>query len=152
MAYERGPDPSASFRFHVEIESLKEVARFSECSGLEFEMETFPYKEGGLNSRIHQLPGRFKFTNLTLKKGIATDGAKLWDWVKDVVKNANTGQFETHNVTVTLYDVSGKKVMRSWLFYDAFPVKWSASALTADHSAIAIETLALAHQGMDIAQ
>ncbi len=152
MAYKRGPDPSATFRFRVEIETMEEVARFSECSGLEFEMETFPYKEGGLNSRIHQLPGRFKFSNLTLKKGIATDGAKLWDWVKDVVKKANSGNFQTHNVTVTLYDVSGQEVMRTWVLYNAYPIKWSATALSADQHAIAIETLAFAHDGMDIAQ
>ena len=144
MAYSRGPDPSPSFRFHVEIKGVQ-VARFSECSGLEFEQETFDYKEGGLNSRIHRLPGRFKFTNLTLKKGIATDGSKLWDWVWKTVQ----GPVVPHTVTITLYDLSGEKPVRVWEFQGAYPVKWSATALNAEQNAIAIESLVLAYQGAD---
>src|SRR5262245_43285654 len=147
----RGPDPSPSFRFHVEIQGLN-VARFSECGGLEFEQETFDYKEGGLNSRVHRLPGRFKFSNLTLKKGVATDGKTLWDWMESVVKTANGAQTTTHTVTVTLYDVSGRTPLRSWIFQGAYPVKWATNALSADQNALAIETLTLAHQGMSFAQ
>lgn len=147
MPYSRGPDPSPSFRFHVEVQGVQ-VARFSECSGLEFEQETFDYKEGGLNSRVHRLPGRFKFTNLTLKKGIATDGETLWSWVEDTVR----GQITPHTITVTLYDLSGENPLRQWTYQDAYPVKWSATALNAEQNAIAIETLVLAHQGMSFAQ
>src|SRR5215213_3608245 len=116
----RGPDPSPSFRFHVEIHGIN-VARFAECSGIEFEQETFDYKEGGVNSRIHRLPGRFKFANLTLKKGIATDGKTLWDWVESVVKAANTGKFTCHDITITLYDLTGQKPLRAWTFQSAYP-------------------------------
>lgn len=151
MAYSRGPDPSPSFRFHIEIQGI-EVARFSECSGLDFETETFDYKEGGLNSHVHRFPGRWKFNNITLKKGIASDGKTLWDWVEDMVKNANTGKFTTHTLTVTLYDLKGQEALRTWTFQEAYPMKWSASSLTADQNAIAIETLILAHQGMSFAQ
>jgi phage tail-like protein len=151
MAYSRGPDPSPSFRFHVKIDGV-DVARFTECSGLDFETEIFDYKEGGLNSHLHRLPGRWKFNNLTLKKGISTEGEKLWDWVEDTVKKASSGGFATHNVTVTLFDLSGENPLRSWTFQDAYPMKWSASSLTAEQNAIAIETLVLAHQGLDFAQ
>ena len=151
MALARGPDPSPSFRFHVKIDGV-DVARFSECNGLDFDMEVFDYKEGGLNSRLHRLPGRWKYTNLNLKKGIAKDGKPLWDWVQEVVKGSNTGQFSTHPVTITLYDVTGKTPLREWNYVDAYPIKWAASALSADQNAIAIETLTLAHQGLDFAQ
>jgi phage tail-like protein len=151
MAYSRGPDPSTSFRYHVQIQGI-EVARFSECSGLDFETEVFDYKEGGMNSHVHRFPSRWKFNNLNLKKGISTDGKTLWDWVESVVKGANTGEFDTHTVTVILYDVSGKTPVRTWTYQDAYPIKWAASALSADQNGIAIETLTLAHQGMDFAQ
>ena len=144
-------DPSPSFRFRVEIQGVS-IGRFSECSGLEFEQETFDYREGGLNSKVHRLPGRFKYTNLTLKKGIATDGRPLWDWMEGTVKSAGEGRLTTHNVTVTLYDVSGRRPLRTWEFANAYPVKWSATALSADQNAIAVETLVLAHQGMSFAQ
>ncbi len=144
-------DPSPSFRFHVEIQGVT-VARFSECSGLEFEQETFDYKEGGLNSRVHRFPGRFKFTNLTLKKGIATDGKTLWDWMQGTVKAVGEGKLTTHNVTVSLYDLSGQKPLRTWELVNAYPVKWSSTALSAEQNAIAVETLVLAYQGMSFAQ
>jgi phage tail-like protein len=141
-------DPSPSFRFHVQVQGVT-VARFSECSGLGFEQEVYPYREGGLHSRTHQLPGRFKFNNLTLKRGIATDGTDLWTWVKTTVQGP---AITTHDVTVTLYDVRGQQPLQTWVFKDAFPVQWSATALSAEQNAIAIETLVLAHQGMDFAQ
>jgi phage tail-like protein len=144
MASTTGRDPSPSFRFGVKVGDLN-VARFSECSGLEFEQETFDIKEGGLNTTIHRLPGRFKFTNLTLKKGIASDGDKLWDWVTKTAQ----GQISPKQVDVTLYDLSGTKILRTWTFIGAYPVKWSAVPLNAEQNAIAIETLVLAHQGMD---
>ena len=147
MALARGPDPSPSFRFHIKIDGV-EAARFSECNGLDFDMEVFDYKEGGLNSTLHRLPGRWKYSNINLKKGIATDGKPLWDWVKSVVQGADTGTFTTHTLTVTLFDVSGKNPVRAWVYQDAYPIKWAATALTADQNAIAIETLTLAHQGL----
>jgi len=151
MAYSRGADPSPSFRFHVKIDGV-DAARFTECSGLDFETEIFDYKEGGLNSRLHRFPGRWKFSNLTLKKGISTEGETLWNWVEDTLKKANVGGFSTHNVTVTLFDLKGENPLRTWEFQDAYPMKWSASSLTADQNSIAIETLVLAHQGLNFAQ
>lgn len=150
MAASRGPDPSPSFRFQVKIDGIG-VARFAECSGLELEQETFDYREGGFNSRPHRLPGRFKFANLVLKKGIAADGEALWQWVEKAVKDANDGRMTTHQVTVTLFAPGAQKELRSWTFSDAYPVKWSATALSAENNAIAIETLTLAHQGMSFA-
>jgi phage tail-like protein len=143
-------DPSPSFRFQVTISGVT-VARFAECAGLEFEQETFDYREGGLNSRVHRLPGRFKFGNLTLKKGIALDGKPLLDWIERVDKAANNGTLETQSVSVVLYDRAGQSVIRSWDFSGAYPVQWKATALSAEQSAVAIETLSLAHQGMQFA-
>jgi phage tail-like protein len=121
------------------------VALFTECSGLDFEQETYPYREGGLQSTTHQLPGRFKYTNLTLKRGIATDGDGLWNWVKETIQGKTV---KPHDVQVELYDFEGRKPVRTWNFSKAFPVHWSATALSAEQSVIAIETLVLAHQGI----
>ncbi len=147
MPYSRGPDPSPSFRFHVEIDGI-DVGRFNEVGGLDFEAETIEYKEGGQNSIVHRFPGRYKSPNLTLKKGIATDGETLWTWVENTMK----GQIATHDVTITLYDAEGNEPLRTWVFKGAFPVKWIAGALTAEQSAIAVETLSLAHQGLSTCQ
>lgn len=137
-------EPSASFRFKVEFRGGPGIqARFTECSGLEFEAETFDYKEGGDQAKVHRLPGRIKYGNLSLKRGIASDGEKLWQWVKKMAG----GQVEPCTVTVSLLDAAAQPV-RAWTFLDAYPVKWSATAFSAEQNAIAIETLTLAHQGL----
>jgi phage tail-like protein len=136
-------DPSPSFRFHVEIEGI-EVARFSECSGVEVETKTFDYQEGGLNDHVHRFPANFSYSNLALKRGIASDGINIWNWIKGMLN----GQIVTHDVTVTLYDVGGLNPLRTWTFKDAYPIKWSAGTFSAEQSVIAFESLTLAHQGM----
>ncbi len=144
---QRVADPAASFRFKVEITGV-EAGRVTECSGLEFSSEPKSYEEGGLNSYVHQFPGRFKFSNVTLKKGVATDGNTLWTWVKNTVK----GQIVTHNITISLLDVDGSTAVRAWTFQNAYPIKWSATGIASSSNEIAIEELTLAHQGMDFAQ
>jgi phage tail-like protein len=154
-------DPSPSFRFHVILNIQDKsngkpegtsIARFTECGGLDFERDTFDYAEGGMNSHVHRFPGRFKFSNLTLKKGVATDGEAMWKWIQRAVQAADIGEVPTQTVTVALYDLTGQDPpLRIWNFLNAYPVKWSLVALSADQNAIAIETLTLAHQGMDFA-
>ena len=136
-------DPYLTSKFYIEIQGI-EQASFAECSGLAVETEVFEYQEGGLNEYVHKLPGRSKVSNVTLKRGI-TDSNELWDWYRDVVQ----GKIERKNVSIVLYDLEGNEVMR-WAFIDAYPVKWSGPAFKADANAISIETLELAHRGMDL--
>ena len=136
-------DPLATLRFHVEITGIEEAA-FSECSGLQAETEIFPYEEGGLNSTVHQLPGRSKFSNVTLKRGI-TNSNELWDWYHNVI----TGAVERKNVSIILYSCDYNEVMR-WNLIDAFPVKWVGPNFVSSDNDVAVETLELAHEGIEV--
>jgi phage tail-like protein len=144
-------DPSNSFRFQVEIRDV-EVARFSEVGEMTFDQTPEEYAEGGVNSHMRRFPGRFKYGDLTLKKGIAKDGELLWKWFQDSVKAANNGAVIIHPVTITLMDVTGSTGLRSWVFNNAFPIKWHIAAFSADQNGIAIETLTLAHQGINFSE
>jgi phage tail-like protein len=140
-------DPSPSFRFHVIVGDTG-IARFSEVGGLNFEQTPEEYAEGGVNSHVHRFPSRFKWGDLTLKKGIATDGQAIWDWFQEAVQFANSGKSTPKPVTVTLKDLTGTIDLRTWTFNRAFPIKWSIAALSAEQNVIAFETLTLAHQGI----
>ena len=70
--------PLQSGRFLVEIGS-EVVANFQECTGLTMEVEVQEYVEGGNNEFVHKLPGRVKYTNITLKRGV-TDNAQFSAW------------------------------------------------------------------------
>jgi len=134
-------DPLTTFSFFVEVEKIQQAA-FSEFSGIQAEVEVFAYEEGGCNDYVHKLPGRTKFSNITLKRGLAeTDD--LWLWFQDVINGAVTRK----NVSVVLYDAAHKEAKR-WNFTRAYPVKWVGPAFKAGENAISIETLELAHEGM----
>lgn len=136
-------DPLTTRIFSVQIGQI-EQAVFSEFSGLQAEIEVFTYEEGGCNDYVHKLPVRTKFSNITLKRGVAyTD--ELWSWFQA----AMNGKVKRLNVSVVLYDAAYDQVKR-WNFVRAFPVKWVGPTFKAGENAISIETLELAHEGMSV--
>ncbi len=139
-------DPAASFKYKVEITGIGQ-SKFTECSGIGFKMNTgTPVKEAGLNSYAHVLPGPVEVNNVTLKRGVSTDGTALWNWVKKTV----SGQITVHDITIHLMALDGTEI-QAWTFLGAFPVKWSASQITSQSSQVVIEEFEFAHQGLDLA-
>lgn len=145
MAADPRVDPYAGFRFLVEIDSLV-VAGFSEVSGLELEMGTEEYQEGGVNHFTHRLPGRFSHPSLVLKRGLSTS-RELWDWIQTTVQNVENGTVTRRNVRVVVLDSEGGEA-RGWEFLRAYPVKWTGPELGADQTGVSIETLELVHEGL----
>ncbi len=141
------PEGYTGGHFWVEISGIVE-ASFTECNGLQVETEIFEYKEGGLNSFVHKLPVRTKYTNLTLKRGFS-ESAKLWEWYDKTIR----GKIERLPISILLYHPSepGKPVKR-WNVLDAYPVKWVGPELKANAGAYLIETLELVHTGFAPAQ
>jgi phage tail-like protein len=126
--------------FKVEIGTNLEIGEFRECTGLSAEREILEYTEGGNNDFVHKLPGRVKFPNLVLKRGI-TDQKKLLKWFWDTRSSPKLA-----TVTVTLFDSTGTDA-RMWAFENAYPVKWAGPNLNAGSDAAATETLEIAHGG-----
>jgi phage tail-like protein len=146
----------AACRFYVEIGrpgGQGDIAAvFTEVSGLSLEMQVTEYEEGGTNGFIHKLPGRLKVGNVTLKRGI-TRSNDFFKWAHPAAAQADPklGGFKVdrRNISVILYDVKGKPVVR-WNFKRAFPVKWTGPQFTADSTALAIETVEIAHVGVTV--
>lgn len=134
-------DPYLDARFLVEIDSLV-VAGFSEVSGLEVELETEEYEEGGINTHTHSLPKRFGYPNLVFERGM-TDSRTLWQWVEDALN----GRIERKSGRVFLQDSLGESTW-GWEFHEAYPVRWSGPELRADQASVAVETLELTHNGL----
>jgi phage tail-like protein len=132
-------DVYSVYRFCVEIEGLTE-ATFSECTGLQAEIEIFEWEEGGLNEYKHRLPGRTKYSNLTLKHGIATK--ELWDWCYDCIQ----GKVQRRGLSVILYGYDAMPKVR-WDVTGALPIKWAGPTFKSGAAEAAVETLELAHHG-----
>lgn len=134
-------DPVTAFRFTVAFDDLP-PGGFSDCTGLQLELETQEYAEGGLNTHTWRFAGRTKQNNLTLKRGIVN--RVLWDWFHAI----STGDFRSRNCTVTVHDASGAEDALEFQLTDAFPVKWIGPELAASQNNLAVETLEIAHQGL----
>jgi phage tail-like protein len=139
----RPNDPIPAFRFEVSLGDDLPVAGFSEVGGLSVELEMQEYAEGGINTHMHKFPGRTKQSNVTLKRGIVD--RKMWDWFYDIT----LGKFKPRSVAIRLRDPSGEEVVMEWYLYDAFPIKWSGPELNATQNSVAVESLELAHQGLE---
>jgi phage tail-like protein len=142
MATGKRTEPFPSHIFAVEIGGVV-MATFSECGGLQGEVEVYEYQEGGQNDFVHRLPGRTKWTNISLKRGM-TDCPELHTWYDDALHGKVTRQ----DCAVVIYNHAGTAIRR-WTIRAAYPVKWVGPQLKAGASEVAIETLELAHHGIE---
>ncbi|MCI0396431.1 MAG: phage tail protein [Chloroflexi bacterium] len=136
-------DPLVGFHFAVEVQGVV-TGYFTECSGLGSENEVIEHKvinEQGVEV-IMKIPGRLKWENVTLKRGI-TSNLDIWDWRKKVeqgsVKDAR------QDGSVVMYDQGLTEVAR-WNFYSAWPVKVTGPSVKSDSNEVGIEELTIAHE------
>lgn len=139
----RRDNPYANFNFVVELGG-EEAGGFSEVELPQGEIEVIEYREGSDNvSAARKLPGRVKYANVVLKRGIA-GRMEIFEWWKSV----RDGVLDRRNVTITLLDEARSPVQR-WLLRNAWPAKLDYSRLEGLGNEVAIETLELAHEGFE---
>lgn len=144
--------PPSGFHFKVEFIGVDGMntdteQRFQDVSGLSYEVETEPLREGGENRFEYKLPKRTKYPNLVLKRGLLKDSALL-DWFKSAVATYFTVpvyDFKPADITITLLDEAGDAVA-IWNVVQAYPLKWSVSDLRSTENAVVVETLEFAYQ------
>ncbi|MEP7188883.1 MAG: phage tail protein [Roseiflexaceae bacterium] len=137
-------DIYSSSRFYVMIDSMAQAV-FTELSGLQVETEVMEYAEGGNNDFVHRLPGRTRVGNITLKRGI-TSSNDLFKWYMAI---ASGRKIDRRNISLVMYDTAGVELMR-WNFLSAYPVKWVGPQFDATGNVSAVETLELAHAGLQM--
>lgn len=119
---------------------------FSEVSGLTITHEVVDYREG--NSPVDasiKIPGRTSFENIILKRGIVKGDNDFFNWMK----TKQNSQIERRDILIKLLDESHVPIM-TWKVRRAFPVKYSGPQLQARSSEVAIETIEIAHEGIEI--
>lgn len=139
-------DPLPVFCFHVQLPGIGGEAFFKSVSGLRFETEVVPVREGGQNATTYQLVGATKWSNIVLKQGFTKDsnvnGLLKWrkEWMKPGGGNRVDGTISQLDTALT--------VQVTWKFKRGWPVKWEISELDASKNELAIETLEIAHEGL----
>jgi phage tail-like protein len=137
-------DPYKAFNFRVEIDGIARAA-FSEVGGLDSETAVIEYRVGGEPNTVRKLPGLTKYANIVLRRGITQD-AELWNWRLTVVQ----GNVDRRNGSIILLDDDGTEVVR-WNFFHGWIAKWEGPALSSKGNEVAIETVEIAHEGLELA-
>jgi phage tail-like protein len=143
MANSSRNDPYKSFNFILEIEGVSS-AGFTECSGLSTETTIIEYREGSDKGGVRKLPGMHKVSDITLKRGL-TSNRELWGWRKAIMN----GEIDRRNGAIILLADDRTEVAR-FKFRQGWPSKWVGPTLNAKASEVAIETLEITHEGLDL--
>ena len=142
MAVQRN-DPYLKQNFAVEIDGVN-VAHFAEVSGLSVEVDVVEYRNGSEDITVRKLPGLAKYSNIVLKRGIVGD-LSLWQWLRTV----RQGDAQRRNGVIVLLNEKREEVLR-FSFRRGWVCKWEGPTLNAKSNDVAIETLEICHEGLEI--
>ena len=137
-------------KFHFQVDWSGTKLGFTEVSGLDAETEVIEYRDGA-SKEYHSTkqPGRQKWSNITMKRGSFESDNEYFDWWK------NTKLFEERagelrrDVTVSLLNEEHEPIV-VWKVKKAWPTKVQPTDLKSDASEVAIESIELAHEGVEI--
>ncbi len=169
-------DPIRNFRFLVsfaaadttssEIGVAKATLGFTSVSGLAVTTDSIPYREGGFNTTVHQIPGQTSFQPITLQNGVVIGKSQKWDWMRNmfatVQGGAQRGLTSGFRCDVTIKVLAhpvpllGAKeaagvadVAMQFKVYNAWPTAVAYSDLNAGDNSLFVEQMTLVHEGFD---
>ena len=115
---------------------------FSECEGLGMTLDVEEIEEGGRNSTTLKFPKRVKWSNITLKKGVGASTG-LWDWHYGFAEGKGKRR---DGLIILMNDLHLPNNI--WYFRRGLPVRYNGPSMSATNSAIAVESIEIAHEGM----
>lgn len=139
-------DAISTYSWAIEIQGIT-AGLFRECSGLGSENEIIENKTLTKDGKqiVHKTPGRLKWGDITLKRGMNAEMA-FWDWRQQVVD----GQIAAarKNISIILYDYDMKELVR-WNVVNAWPSKYTGPSLNSGSSEAAVEEVTICHEGIE---
>lgn len=151
-------DPLPGFRFLVTLDpadaylppaqallvTLVAAGQFRDVTGLGAELEVMGYAEGGRNDYIHQLPVRHAWNRIVLTRGVVRDPG-LWFWY---LAGLTRSLGARRDGAILLLTPSGIPAI-AWTFRAGLAAKWTGPELKATDDAIAVESIEIAHHGLE---
>lgn len=173
-------DPLRNFRFLVTfipqdtknttLSGLKTATfGFTSVSGMSVATDSIPYREGGYNTTVHQIPGQTTFTPITLQRGVILGTKQNWDWMRNLfatVGGAGSNRTVAQNFRCDLEiavlshpipaagsgdaSTTTDHVAMRFRVYNAWPTSVAYSDLNAGDNALFVEQMTLVHEGFDV--
>jgi phage tail-like protein len=181
-------DPVRNFRFLVTFEpqdtgntalgTATIPMGFTSVSGLAVTTDSIPYREGGYNTTVHQIPGQTSFTPITLQRGVILGSKQNWDWMKQLFATVQAGgstlalgknfrcdleiavlnhpvpssgaNVTSGTPTATAAGAATDEVAMRFKVFNAWPTTVAYSDLNAGDNALYVEQMTLVHEGFDL--
>lgn len=133
--------------FLVEIAGVK--AGFYSVDGISIENEVLEYRSG-TDDTVRKLPGRTKYSNITLKRGFNGGTSALEEWHQSIVDGTAAPDKIHRDMTLTLYNQQGKPIAQ-WSLFSAFPVSFAVGS-SPENTGMAIEKIEIAVEKVERAR
>jgi phage tail-like protein len=178
-------DPIRNFRFLVTFKPLAKgkgdqwlptgggaTLGFTSVSGMSVTTDSIPYREGGYNTTVHQIPGQTTFAPISLQRGVILGTDQHWKWMRQLFATVEGGSgavdIANNNfrcdleVAVLSHPIAGSgggggtgtvgddHVALRFNVYNAWPTSVAYSDLNAGDNAIFVEQVTLVHEGFDL--
>ena len=137
-------EPEGNYVFALEIDGVA-IANFMECSGLKTSTQVFELEEGGVNHRVHKLPGQSRWENVTLRYGVTSD-TSLLNWRNELLEDG----FQSRRNGAIIVKNNAMEEVRRYSFVNAWPVAYEGPSFAAGGSELAVEMIEIAHHGLTI--
>jgi phage tail-like protein len=175
-------DPLRSFRFRAEFFTAKDAVfddriitgttggwtgGFTNISGLQTNVQSIQYREGGYNTTVHQMPGMTTFTPVTFTRGVIVGSDQAITWMRGLFSAASGLGLNTssttnkgfrlniriyvnqHPITDDLATTTDPTQM-VFVLHNAWITNLSYTDLDATNGALLFETMQVVHEGISI--
>ena len=137
--------PALVNRFDVAVDvdagGRTDLGSFMECGGLTATYDVDDLREGGENGFAHKLWGPVSYGNVTLGRPVDEASAAVAAWVSSFATGG-----EPTTARISALDPAGETIV-AWTLQGVVPVSWTGPTWSVSQSAVAKETLVLAHTG-----
>src|SRR5262245_6308674 len=132
--------------FHFTVQWGGTRIGFSEVTGLTQENQVIEYRDGSFPEySTVKMPGMRKFNNVVMKRGVIKSDNDFFRWLSSIKLN----QAERRDLIISLLNEKHEPVM-TWIAHNAFPVKLEGPQLKASGNEVAIESIEVAHEGLEV--
>lgn len=139
--------PYGNYNFLVSFDGEEAQGGFAEVVLPEVSIDVIEYRAGNdAESATRKLPGRAKYSNVVLKRGVV-GALDLYRWLSDV-RNGNAGAFR--HVAIRLQNEDRSDIVWTWRLLRAWPARYRFSALDAQGKDVLLEILELAFERLEI--
>jgi phage tail-like protein len=176
-------DPLRNFRFIAVFRPAKDTVAlfdnriksfsggFSQISGLSIETNSIQYREGGMNTTLHQVPGQTQFRPITFTRGAIYGQEQAIVWMRGLFATLNgegisgaDGKSFRCDIDIYLMDhpvtgapniaagdvINSKAYKMQFTVHNAWITSLNYSDLNAQGNEIMYETMTVVHEGLTV--